>query len=380
MSGRLVHGLDGDEVPADWPPLTLPEVAPVLAEFGLTAVAITWHSPRPLSSAALVATTGRTVFVKRHNATVRTPAGLAEEHGFSAHLRSYGLPVPRVLSTERSGRAVLRDGWTWEVHERGEGRDLYRETQSWQPFSSVTHAIEAGRVLGRLASAGEAYDAPPRRPQPLVGSWTAIRRPDLQAGLEDFVAARPSLAAFVAGRDWRGACDEALGPLHGRLRPYLDELPPGWTHGDGHASNLLWHQGGEVASVLDLGLADRTTPLFDLATAIERNAVAWLHPEPTARRDLVEGLVCGWVDARGLTELEAEALPALLPLAHVEFALSEVDYYAGATGSPANAEVAWSGYLLGHARWFTRPHGIELLDQLRALGERYAGAAGTVVQ
>ena len=52
-----------------------------------------------------------------------------------------------------------------------------------------------------------------------------------------------------------------------------------WAHNDWHVSNLLWDADGAVATVLDFGLASPTSALFDLATAIERNAVAWLELE-----------------------------------------------------------------------------------------------------
>jgi Ser/Thr protein kinase RdoA (MazF antagonist) len=361
---RLVHGLGDELVPADWPAITLGEVRPVLEAFGLPAVAVTWQSPRPLSAAALVAAGDRTVFVKRHSAEVRTVDGLAEEHGFADHLSACGVPVPEILRTSRGGSAVRHAGWTWEVHARGDGNDLYRETMSWQPFHSVTHAFAAGAALAVVATAGETFRAPVRSPQPLVTSWTAIRQRDLVDGLSAFVAERPALADALSRWDWKADAAAVLGPLHRRLAPLLGDLPEGWTHGDGHASNFLWGPDGGVTSVLDLGLADRTTPVLDLATAIERNAISWLDDVPEARLDLVDALLRGWVSVRPLSGVEAAALPELLPLVHVDFALSEVWYYAALTGSPVNAAVAYEAYLLGHARWHSAPRGRGLRDHL----------------
>jgi hypothetical protein len=34
--------------------------------------------------------------------------------------------------------------------------------------------------------------------------------------------------------------------------------------------------------------------------------------------------------------------------------------------SPANADLAYDGYLLGHARWFAGPDGTALLDRIRS--------------
>ncbi|MDX6256067.1 MAG: hypothetical protein QOJ11_2401 [Frankiales bacterium] len=374
MSGRLVHGVGEDLVPADWPAVTLSQVKPVLAAFGLPAMAVIWHSPRPLSAAALVAAGDRTVFVKRHSTEVRTVAGLAEEHAFAAHLRTRGIPVPEPLRTSRDGTVVRRDGWTWEVHERGDGNDLYRETLSWQPFYSATHAHSAGAMLARLATAGEAYVAAARAPQPLVTSSGAICSRDLVTGLEGYVAARPMVQAALAGRDWRADVERDLVPLHRRFAPYADELPAGWTHGDGHASNFLWGPAGEVSAVLDLGLSDRTTPILDLATAIERNAVSWLSPSPEARLDVVDALLRGWSSVRAISEVEAVALPELLAVVHVEFALSELGYYHGVTHSAENAQLAYEDYLLGHARWHAGPEGRSLRRHLQSVLGRLAGA------
>jgi hypothetical protein len=55
----------------------------------------------------------------------------------------------------------------------------------------------------------------------------------------------------------------------------------------------------------------------------------------------------------------------VLPVVHVEYALTEVEYFAGIVASPANADLAYDAYLLGHARWFAGPDGTVLLDHLR---------------
>jgi Ser/Thr protein kinase RdoA (MazF antagonist) len=126
--------------------------------------------------------------------------------------------------------------------------------------------------------------------------------------------------------------------------------------------------------VFDLGLSDRTTPILDLATAIERNAVSWLSPTPEARLDIVDALVRGWCSVRDLSEVEAVALPELVPVVHVEFALSELGYFHGVTHSPANAHVAYEDYLLGHARWHAGPAGRALRRHLQSLLGRLSRA------
>ena len=365
MSDLRVHGMGRELVAPDWPPLTLPEVRRLLHRYGLAARAIRWPSPRPLSAAALVDTDAGVVFVKRHAEVVRTADGLREEHAFAAHLRAGGVPVPEVLTDWTGDSAVSAGGWTWEVHARGAGTDTYRDTLSWEPVATAEHAFACGSALAAIALAAQDFGAPARQPQLLVTSWQAVLSPDLLPALEAFVADRPLLAAALADRDWQEDVRRVLGPLHAQLAPHLPALPSSWTHGDGHASNFLW-QGDRVSAVLDLGLADRTTPLLDLATALERHCISWLDSEPVVRRDLVDAIVAGWHAVRPLTPAEVAALPDVLPLVHVEFALSETAYFAGVTRSPGNVRLAYDGYLLGHAAWFAGPFGRALRAHLAA--------------
>ena len=111
-----VHGMDGDLVEPDWPPLTLAEVRALLEDFpGLgEPIEILSVSPRPLSAAGVVNTRGGRVFIKRHHRTVRDAEGLLEEHRFLAHLLAHGAPVPRVFASRRA-----RQRSRWRVDVRG---------------------------------------------------------------------------------------------------------------------------------------------------------------------------------------------------------------------------------------------------------------------
>lgn len=361
MTPHLAHGMGHEPVAPDWPPLTDGEAAAVLG--GRGPVRVLWRSPRPLSAAALVEQAGRgLVFVKRHHMSVRTAESLGEEHGFLRHLRERGAPVVEVLDVVALGE------WVYEVHTAGRGTDLYQDALSWTPFASVGHAAAAGAALARLHAAAEGYDAPRRRPQPLVASFTVFASADPVAGLERYVAERPALGAALAGRAWREDVVRIHLPFHERLAPFLDKLEPMWTHNDWHASNLLWDAGtSQVSTVLDFGLSDRTTAVHDLATAIERNVVQWLDlPTGQVRVefDHLDALLGGYSAVRPLSGAEAAALPELLPLVHAEFALSEVDYFHGVVGSAQNTALAYD-YFTEHARWFAGERGAELLGRVR---------------
>ena len=117
---------------------------------------------------------------------------------------------------------------------------------------------------------------------------------------------------------------------------------------------------GATGTVLDFGLASPTSALFDLATAIERNAVAWLELErgrEAVRLDIALALLEGYRQVLPLSAARVHLLADLLPMVHFDFALSEVEYFEGITGSTANADVAWQPFMLGHPAWFHTARG-----------------------
>jgi Ser/Thr protein kinase RdoA (MazF antagonist) len=354
----------------DWLPLTDDELRGVLgrrAPGGLgREPVVTWRSPRPMSAAALVRHGDATVFVKRHHVSVRTPDQLAAEHAFAGHLRMAGLPVPAVLPLAE-GRSVLQRGdFCYEAHQAAGGVDLYRDAVSWSPYASLGHAYAAGAALARLHLAAAGFGLPARPAAVLMNSCHVIAAADPLTAASRRVAARPALARYLAGRGWPADFDEVLAPLIAKAAPLLAALRPQWGHGDWHPSNLTWTSAApdaRVAGIFDFGLANRTFAVHDLALALERAVVSWLDlPETgTATADLAAAafVLDGYQTVRPLTGTEAAALPLLLPVVHVEYALSEADYFTSVAVSKASADLAYD-YLIGHARWFGQPPGAAL--------------------
>ncbi|MTK64818.1 MAG: phosphotransferase [Methanobacterium sp.] len=360
-------------VPADWPALGETEVGDLLRRYpGAGSLQdVLFCSPRPFSSAALISTERGPLFVKRHHRLIRDAAGLSEEHRFMAHLLGAGIPVPEVLSNDLGQSVTATADWTYELHRPADGIDLYRDAVSWSPFVSRDHARSAGETLARLHLASRSFDQPCRAVQPLVSSFTIFSAEDPRPELVRYVALRPDLGRYLEGRPgWQDDIWAVLAPFHAALRPFLPPESPLWTHNDWHASNLTWSDEGDGASVrmvLDFGLADRTTALYDLATAIERNTIEWLQPETAERTHpgLVDALLDGYGSVLPLTGWHCQALAALLPLVHAEFALSETEYFHGIIGSPENTSLAYDTFLFGHARWFLSRQGARLLDHIR---------------
>ena len=371
------HGMDGTLVEPDWPPLALDEVRALLGLFPACseAVGILSMSPRPFSAASVVAATNGQAFVKRHHRSVRNAEGLVEEHRFMQHLRAHGAAVPEVFAS-RDGQTAIEVGeWTYEVHERPAGVDLYEDALSWTPFRSTTHARSAGQALARMHNAANGFSAPPRKARPLVASFSIFASSDPTHAMELYLAARPSLAAHAATRAHCAQALELLAPFHTELLPLLPALAPLWTHNDLHASNLFWSDAGDnaqTAAIIDFGLADRTNAAHDLAQAIERNIVEWLalvqsssQPDDVpVHLDHLFALLDGYESERTLSAEEAAAIAPMTALCHAEFALTEADYFLSALHSPQKAKQASDDYLLGHARWF-RGAGGRLLDALR---------------
>jgi Ser/Thr protein kinase RdoA (MazF antagonist) len=377
-AGR-VHGMGKDLVEPDWSPLTSEEVMAVLAGYPPAAggEVIAWRSPRPMSAAALIDRPGGAVFVKRHDTRVRTVAQLGVEHAFIDHLRARGVPVPAVLRTATGATATQFGDFVYEVHEAARGLDLYRDALSWSPFASLGHARAAGAALARLHRAAAGFPLPARAPGVLISGCDVITAPDPLAEVSRQLGPRPVLAGYLAERAWQADLARHHLPVIRRAAPLLARLARQWGHGDWHPSNLTWTSAAgdaDVAAVFDFGLANRTFAVHDLATALERAAVAWLDLTESGRAgadiDAIDALLAGYEAVRPLSPAEAAALPAVFPVVHLEYALSEIEYFAGVVKSAANADLAYDGYLIGHARWFEGPDGSEVLDHLRRRAAR----------
>jgi Ser/Thr protein kinase RdoA (MazF antagonist) len=366
-----VHGLAGDDIAPDWPTLTEVEIGMLLRRYPQRGqpMRIDWHSPRPLSAAALINTGGASMFVKRHHTSVRSADTLMEEHRFMAHQRDAGLPVVDVLRNLDGRTATAIGDWVYEIHAPAAGIDLYRESISWSPLPNRGHALSAGHMLATMHNAATGYDAPQRDTHILVARCDLIASTDPVGTLRAQLPQRPGLAEYLRDRDWSADLANLLALWHAKLQAQLARQPRLWTHGDWHVSNLCWSDAGDDASisaVLDFGLCAATFALFDLATAIERNAIAWLALDKAdaAHVDIALALIEGYRRQRALSREDVHLLADLLPLVHVDFALSEVEYFHAITHSRSSADVAYDTFLRGHAAWFGTTPGQALLQSI----------------
>lgn len=375
------HGLDGKLVAPDWPPLTRDEVQGVLRGFDSFAgtVQLLSVSPRPFSAASVVRVGSRRIFVKRHARQVRDAASLGEEHAFMAHLRGQGASVPLVLADRNGTTAIEIDNWTYEIHELPRGIDLYEEAVSWTPFFHTAHTHSAGRALAQLHLASVGFSAPARTNRPLIAGFSIFADMKPLDALQTYLDARPGLKRYVNHTGWLVEAMDLLLPFHEQMLPLLPSLVTLWTHNDLHPSNLFWSSADANANanaVIDFGLCDRTNAVHDIAHAIERSIVGWLalvqRPDKPERvpvhLDHLFALLNGYNSVRPLSTEERAALAPMTALCHVEFALSEADYFLTVLHSKEKARIACESYLLGHARWW-RESGTSLLNKIRGWAE-----------
>ena len=378
-STRIGHGMGQEPVVADWPALRQEDVEQLLAHYPQLSELqqISWHSPRPFSAAARVHTTQGAFFVKRHHRSVREAAWLHEEHRFIRYLLGRGAPLVAPLDNAAGHSALTLGEWTYEVLPQAPGQDVYRDALSWTAFHSLTHARSAGAALASLHRAAEGYSAGRRQTPVLLANLHLFSQTDPLQAINQAAAQQPALASYLAEHDWRRTLEELHLPFHRQLLPLLAQQQPLWTHNDWHASNLLWtddQPSAQVVSILDFGMSDQTFALFDLATALERNCIPWLELDSGGRApadlDAVDALLAGYESVRALSASDLRTLVALLPVVHVDFALSEIDYFNGIVGSREGADLAYHAFLVGHTEWFLRAEGERLLEHLRALSRR----------
>lgn len=372
---KAVHqfGVSGYQTERDWPYLTILEINAVLTSFSGQgkAIKILSHSRRPYSAAALFETDQKqTFFIKRHHHKIRNKTELLKEHLFARHLAQKSFPISTPMMADHNQTVIEKEPWIYEIHPQAQGVDLYQDVMSWEPFFNRDHAYEAGRMLALFHQAAQGFDESPRHHALLVSAGDTLLHDDFIKALSEWITAQPELLKQLEGKNWQQDITENILPFHHQLQPLIADITPLWGHGDWHSSNLMWtgrDPKAKVSCVLDLGMADYSSAMFDLATAIERNVIAWLDMD--SRQDIVIydqlfALLRGYHHIKPLSQMDKQLLSAFMPLLHVEYALSEIVYFGALLQDKTSADIAYYDYLLGHSRWFSGQEGQQLLQKI----------------
>jgi Ser/Thr protein kinase RdoA (MazF antagonist) len=146
-----------------------------------------------------------------------------------------------------------------------------------------------------------------------------------------------------------------------------------WTHNDLHASNLFWSAPdakAEITAVIDFGLSDRNSALYDLAVTIERNFIDWLELEQSPHIQIDEAGLTAFLHAY-FSEVHPQEdfsiLPELLKIVHLDFAFSELEYFVGITHNLNHADAAYYDWIIGHVDWFFGEQGQQFTQTLTRL-------------
>ncbi len=348
------------------------------------------HSTRPTAAGVLVEVDraekdppevgerSRALFVKRFAPGTATPASLAPTHRLAAHLAARGLPTPTFLDVDRSHPGATSEptvleptvlesgGWLYEVSTAAEGEDRYRTTPSWTPPHTMAEARHLGAVAAQIALAARDFAEPAAPVSVFRSAFDLLAQPDL---LDPWLEERPGVRRYLdrTGRPLREDLQRQHDDFVAPVAALLPELGSSWVHGDLHVSNEFW-RGEEVSSIIDLGLAGRVFPLYDLAVAIERNALRWpeiLRGDDTAYRlDVATAIIEGYAAVRPLSDAERIALPALLPVVQSESALHWIEYQNGCCHDQAAADWSYQVFFQAHPEWFSSPAGRDLTRRL----------------
>lgn len=383
------HGMGGEFVARDWAALTVQDIQQLAQNYSVfclvdgtadASLQILWHSPRPFSSAAIVATAQGRFFVKRTHHSFRSVMDLQQEHDFIQHLDRKGLAVSQLLNNRQGQSVTQQQDWVYEVHHPLNAIDLYADTHSWQPFLYPAHAFAAGQCMALLHQAAIDFAKGPRQTHYLLGNQRLLDQPDLAAAILQRIQSDSVLQQFIQQRLTTAQAQaefelflSRVNAQHQQLYPLLESQIRLWTHNDLHSSNLFWSNSmasAQVSAVIDFGLSDRSTMLYDFAVAIERNCFAWLDldllhsvKEIGIDLDSLAQLIHGYLAAEGRFD-QIQHVALMLPLVHIDFALYELVYFIEITQNLQHAEAAYR-YLIDHTAWFCGVQGQDFLQYLQ---------------
>ena len=329
-------------------------------------------SQRPYSCGTLFKTDRGEFFVKKRPGAFRDKEDLEQEHSLIRHLLKKGIKTPDVLSNINSQTITARNSFLYELFENADGDDLYREYHSWMPFKSVNHAFNAGKALAGFHLALEDFSEDfgfwkEKKNKIMAARFDLAKSADMAGAIEEEISRRPSLKNFFNEKPWKKELAAAFYPYYQEVHSLLPGIEEWTTHGDWHANNLFFRDSC-ITSVIDFHLTERTFRMYDLAVAIDRNAILWLQilegKKDRVRYDILEAILNGYNDTFPLKPLDKKILPSLLPIHQLDLAMSNMDYYLKVEKNRERAAWCYEIYILAHVRHFKSRWGKELLKLL----------------
>ena len=372
----LGHGMGNDWEYKDWAHLTVSELHNLQPYYPCLqgGIQILWCSPRPFSSAAVIEVTqdavstdkigSRSYFIKRSHRSFRNAQDILQEHAFLRHLASKNIPVATLIASNCGLTALEMGDWTYEVYEKAAGFDLYVDQQSWTPFSYTEHAAKVGSLLAKLHVAMQDFpELHGRSARYLVSNQQLLESENIVTAIQQRIDNSPELSRYFADKNLDAVFLERIFQTHHKIKHVLQQTTKIWTHNDLHASNLFWSAqsaDANITAVIDFGLSDRNSALYDLAVTIERNFIDWLALEHTSQINVDEAGLSAFLQAYCAEihpQQDFSILPELLKIVHLDFAFSELEYFVGITQNLKHADAAYYDWIVGHVNWFFTEQG-----------------------
>lgn len=385
----LGHGMGSDWENKDWLHITVPELHRLQSYYPCLqgSVKIMWCSPRPFSSAVLIevmqalASTGQTNLypycIKRSHRSFRRAQDILQEHAVLQHLASKNIPVATLISSNCGQTALEVGDWTYEVYEKAAGFDLYIDQQSWTPFFYTEHAAKVGSLLAKLHTAMQDFpELHGRSTRYLVSNQQLLESENIVMAIQQRIDNSPELSRYFADKNLDAVFLESIFQTHRKIKHVLQQATKIWTHNDLHASNLFWSTQGadaNITAVIDFGLSDRNSALYDLAITIERNFIDWLALEHTSQINVDEAGLSAFLQAYCAEihpQQDFSILPELLKIVHLDFAFSELEYFVGITQNLKHADAAYYDWIVGHVNWFFTEQGQQFTQTFTRLLQR----------
>ena len=389
ITPNLGHGMGSDWENKDWLHITVPELHHLQPYYPCLqgSVQILWCSPRPFSSAVLVevmqalASTGQTnfhsYFIKRSHRSFRRAQDILQEHAVLQHLASKNIPVATLISSNCGQTALELGDWTYEVYEKAAGFDLYVDQQSWTPFFYTEHAAKVGSLLAKLHTAMQDFpELHGRSTRYLVSNQQLLESENIVTAIQQRIDNSPELNRYFADKNLDAVFLERIFQTHRKIKHVLQQATKIWTHNDLHASNLFWSTqsaDANITAVIDFGLSDRNSALYDLAITIERNFIDWLALEHTSQISIDEAGLSAFLQAYCAeihSQQDFSILPELLKIVHLDFAFSELEYFVGITQNLKHADAAYYDWIVGHVNWFFTEQGQQFTQTFTRLLQR----------
>lgn len=386
ITDDLGHGMGNAWENKDWAHISDRELHSLQQHYACLQgnIQTLWHSPRPFSSAILLtimqdsATTDETVthpyFIKRSHCSFRRARDILQEHAILQHLAGKEIPVATLLSTHQGLTALELGDWTYEVYEKAEGLDLYADQQSWKPFFYAEHAAKAGSLLAKLHRAMQDFpDLQGRSARYLVSNQQLLESENIVVAIQSRITQSPELSRYFADKNLDPCFLDRVSQVHQKIKLVLQQAAKIWTHNDLHASNLFWsvpNADADITAVIDFGLSDRNSAIYDLAVTIERNFIDWLELEQHSHIQIDETGLTAFLHAY-FSEIppqeDLSILPELLKIVHLDFAFSELEYFVGITQNQQHADAAYYHWIIGHVDWFFGEQGQQFTQTLSRL-------------